>query len=102
MSNVRKNKRSEHRLTVLDKALDLYEHTTTILANPKTFKRTYQSLIDKIDHEATMIYHCCRVANDELDARKEEEAKERILLEEEALEHCRWLKTYVMMAKKVF
>ncbi len=102
MSSVRKKERSDHRLTVLDKALDLYEHTTTVIANPKIFKEAHRSLINKIDHEATMIYHCCRVANDELDARKEDEAKARIALEEEALRHCRWLKTYVMMSKRVF
>ncbi len=102
MSSVRKKERSDHRLTVLDKALDLYEHTTTVIANPKIFKETHSSLINRIDHEATMIYHCCRVANDDLDARKKEDAEKRIKLEEEALEHCSWLKTYVMMSKRVF
>ena len=80
MSNVHKKERSQHRLTVLDKALDVYDHTTNLLANEKVFKRTYAGLIDRIDNEATMIYHCCRVANEELDTRIADEARMRILL----------------------
>lgn len=100
MSNVHKKERSQHRLTVLDKALDVYDHTTNLLANEKVFKRTYAGLIDRIDNEATMIYHCCRVANEELDTRIADEARMRILLQKEAISHCQWLKTYIMLAAK--
>lgn len=102
MSNVHKRERSQHRFTVLDKALDVYDHTTNLIANEKVFKRTYASLIDKLDNEATMIYHCCRVANEELDARIADEARMRIKLQQEALSHCKWLKTYIMLAAKKF
>lgn len=102
MSNIHKRNRLQHRLTVLDKALDVYEHTTNLLANEKVFKRTYQGLIDKLDNEATMIYHCCRVANEELDARVVDEAKMRIQLQKEAISHCKWLKTYIMLSGKKF
>ena len=102
MSNVHGKDRTQHRLTVLDKALDVYDHTTNLLSNESVFKRVYQSLIDKIDNEATMIYHCCRVANEELDARVADEAKIRIELQIEALSHCKWLKTYIMLSAKKF
>ena len=38
MSSVRKKDQSEHRFTVLDKCLDLYDHTTAVTANPKKVK----------------------------------------------------------------
>ena len=102
MSSVRKKDQSPHRFTVMDKALDLYGHTTTLIANEKIFDRTYKSLIDRIDNEASMIYHCCRVANEECDTRNKEEAAARIKLQGEALEHCLWLKTDIRLAQKKF
>ena len=102
MSSVRKKDQSEHRFTVLDKVLDLYDHTTTVISNEKIFDRTYESLIDRIDNEATMIYHYCRCANEDLDARKEDEAQMRIELQLKALDHCKWLKTDIRLAQRKF
>lgn len=98
MSSVRKKDQSEHRFTVLDKCLDLYEHTTTVTANPK-FQQC-PTLTDRINDEAAMIYHLCRCANEDLDARDKQEAVMRIKMQTEALEHCKWLKTYIMLAQK--
>ena len=100
MSNVRKRERSTHRLTVLDRALDLYEHTTNLLANEKYNKPNMRVLTIKIDNAATIIYHNCRSANEDLDAGKPDEARMRLELQVEALRQCKWLKTYIMMAKR--
>lgn len=102
MSNVRKNRRSAHRFLVCDKALDLYEHTVRLIANDRIFDRAYKSLIDDIELTAMKIYHLCRVANDDLNARDKEEAAMRIKLEGDALDQCAWLKTYIFMAEKTF
>lgn len=102
MSSVRKNCRSDHRFTVLDRALDLYEHTSVLISNDKVFDRTYKSLIDRIDEEAMLIYHCCRSANEDFDARIKDEARTRIKLQTEAIEHCRHLKSYVMISGRKF
>lgn len=102
MSNVGKKDRTEHRFSTLDKILDLYEHTTTLIANEKIFDRTYKSMIDRIDNDATMIYHLCRVANEDLDARERDELAMRIDLEKQALEYCKWLKTDIRLAEKKF
>ena len=97
MSSVTKRFQSQHRFTVLDKILDLYEHTTTVTANPKF--SSFPSLADRLNNEAALIYHCCRVANEELDARVKEEAEMRIKLQDEALKHCSWLKTDIRLAQ---
>lgn len=102
MSSVRKNERSPHKLTVLDIILDMYDHTTTLIANEKVFDRTYKELIDRIDKEASMIYHYCRVANEEYDNRIQAEAKIRIELQEEAIENCLYLKTDIFLAQRKF
>ena len=102
MSSVRKKDQTPHRFETCDKALKLYDHTTNLTANQKVFDRTYQSLIDRIDNEASMIYHLCRVANEELDARKNDEAKVRVELQQEALQHCLWLKTDIILAQRKF
>lgn len=102
MSSVRKKDQSPHRFTVLDLVLDAYDHTTTVIANPKIFDAKYQSLIDRIDKEAAMAYHCCRAANDDYDNRVEEEARIRLSLEAEAIEHCLWLKTDIRLAQRKF
>jgi len=102
MSGVRKKDQTPHRLTVLDKCLDLYDHTTTLTANEKVFDRTYKSLIDRIDYEASMIYHCCRAANEDNDNRVKDEAEIRIDLQQEALKHCAWLKTCIRLAQRKF
>jgi len=98
MSSVRKNEQSPHRFTLLDVALELYDHTTTVTANPKIF--TDQKLTERINEEAALVYHCCRTANEDLDARKRDEALMRIQLEEEALNHCKWLKTDIKLAQR--
>lgn len=98
MSSVRKKDQSEHRFTVLDKCLDLYDHTTTVTANPK-FQQC-PTLTDRINDEAAMIYHLCRCANEDLDARDKQEAAMRMNLQAEALGHCKWLKTYIMLAQR--
>lgn len=102
MSSVRKKDRSPHRFTVLDMILDMYDHTATVLANPKLFDRTYASLIDDIDHRARNVYHLCRVANEELDNRIQDEAAQRIKLQEMAIEDCKWLRTDIKLAKRKF
>lgn len=102
MSSVRKKDQLPHRFTVLDSALDLYDYTSTVLANEKIFNRTYKSLIDRIDNAATMVYHLCRVANEDLDNRKQDEALMRIQMQEEALDYCKWLKTDIKMAQRKF
>lgn len=102
MSSVRKKDQTEHRFTVLDKALDLYEHTSTLIANEKVFDRTYKGLIDKIDYSAMMIYHCCRSANEDFDARVKDDAAMRLELQKEAIENCKWLKSYIRLSKRKF
>lgn len=102
MSSVLKKNQSQHRLTVLDIILDMYDHTSTLISNEKVFDRTYKELIDRIDKEASMIYHYCRVANEEYDNRIESEAKIRLELEEEAIENCLYLKTDIFLAQRKF
>lgn len=102
MSGVRKKDQSEHRFTLLDTVLKMYDHTTTVIANEKVFDRTYKDLISRIDYEASMVYHCCRTANLEYDNRVKDEAQIRIELEEEAIKHCMWLKTDIMLAQRKF
>ena len=102
MSSVRKKDQTSHRFTLLDIVLKLYDHTTTLIANEKVFDRTYKDLISRIDYEASMIYHCCRTANLEYDNRIEEEARIRLKLQEEAIDHCMWLKTDIMLAQRKF
>ena len=100
MSSVRKKDQSEHRFTVTDLALDLYEHTTTVTANPKLFDQSIDELTNRINYEASMIYHCCRSANEDYDNRYQDQAKTRLELQAEAMEHCRWLKTDIRLAQK--
>lgn len=102
MSSVRKKNQTPHRLTTLDLILDLYNHTTTLLANDKIFDRTYKSLIDRIDNEVTMIYHLCRTANEDFDNRKKEDAEVRIYLQQQAIENCLWLKTDIRLCARKF
>ena len=80
----------------------MYDHTTTLLANKKIFDPTYQRLIDDIACHARDIYHLCRVANEELDNRIKEEAAQRIALQNEAIDACRWLRTEIMLAQRKF
>ena len=101
MSVLKKNQ-SEHRFTTLDLILDMYDHTSTLIANEKVFDRTYKELIDRIDNEAAMTYHCCRVANFEYDNRIKEEAETRLALQKEAIDHCLWLKTDIFLAQRKF
>ena len=102
MSSVRKNNQSPHRFTTLDLILDAYDHTTTLTANEKIFDRTYKALIDDLNNEAAMIYHCCRTSNEDYDNRIKEEAEIRLKLEDEAIAHCRWLKTDILLAQRRF
>ena len=102
MSGVRKKDQAEHRFSVLDAILDMYDHTTNVISNEKIFDPKFQKLIDEIDYYAKDIYHKCRVANEELDNRVEDEARMRIELEEEAMEMCKWLKTDIMLAQRKF
>jgi len=102
MSSVRKKDQSPHRFTVLDTALDVYDYTTTVIANPKIFDRTYKDLIDRMDREASLIYHYCRAANDDYDNRIKEEAEIRLQLEAQAIEQCLWLKTDIRLAQRKF
>lgn len=98
MSSVIKKNQSPHRFTTLDLILDCYEHTTNVIANPK-FDQC-RMLKERIDYEASMIYHCCRTANEDYDNRKEDEAKIRIKLQKDAIEHCLWLKTDIRLAQR--
>lgn len=100
--SVRKREQSQNRFTVLNLALDVYDHTTTVIANPKIFDRTYKDLIDRMDMEASLIYHYCRSANDDYDNRIKEEAEMRIALEDKAIEQCKWLKTDIKLAQRKF
>lgn len=102
MSSVRKKDQAPHRFTTLDLILDCYNHTTTLISNEKVFDRTYKNLIDRIDAEASMIYHCCRTANEDYDNRKQDEAEVRLKLQAEAIENCMWLKTDIRLAQRKF
>jgi hypothetical protein len=102
MSGVRQKDRSKNRFTTLDKILDVYDHTTTVTANPNVFDRTYSGLINRINSEAAMIYHYCRVANEDLDNRIQSEAKQRLELQEKAIDRCLWLKTDIRLAQRTF
>ena len=99
MSSVRKNERSSHKFTVLDACLDLYEHTTTITAGKKF--ENHRWIADKMNRETMTVYHYCRSANEDYDAREANEAKIRLELEDKAIELCMWLKTDIMLAKKL-
>ena len=87
---------------MLDIVLDVYDYTTTVIANPKIFDRTYKDLIDRMDRESSLIYHYCRAANDDYDNRIQEEAKLRLQLQELAIEQCLWLKTDIRLAQRKF
>lgn len=102
MSNVAKKQRNKHRFTTLDVLLDMYEHTTNVTANPNIFDKKFRGLVDKIDNEAMMIYHLCRSANEDYDNRIKDEAEIRIEMQREALKRCKWLKSYIGLAKKRF
>lgn len=99
MSSVRKKDQSEHRFTTLDIILDMYSHTCTVISNPKFSE--CPDLKNRIEHEAAMIYHLCRAANEDYDNRVASEAKIRIELEAEAIEHCMWLKTNLRLSQKL-
>lgn len=99
MSSVRKKDQSEHRFTTLDIILDMYSHTCTVISNPKF--NECPDLKNRIEHEAAMIYHLCRAANEDYDNRVASEAKIRIELEAEAIEHCMWLKTNLRLSQKL-
>ena len=98
MSGVRKKDQSEHRFTVLDIILDMYDHTTTVTANPKF--DTIPSIKNQIELEAAMIYHFARSANEDYDNRDQDEAKIRLELQEKAILKCMWLKTWTRLAQK--
>lgn len=87
---------------MLDAILDMYDHTIQVTSNPKIFLPEYEWLTSQIKAEARMIYHCCRVANEDLDNRIAEDAAERLRLEEQALQTCYDLKTDIRLAKKIF
>lgn len=99
MSNVRKKDQSEHRFTTLDIILDMYNHTATVISNPKF--EACKDLRDRIEHEAAMVYHLCRSANEDHDNRSMIEAKIRLKLEDEAIDHCLWLKTNIRLAQRL-
>lgn len=96
--SVRKNKQNENRFTVTTAALDLYDHTSVVIANPKF--ESAKALSNRIDYEASMIYHYCRSANEDYDNRKQDEAETRIKLQERALEQCKWLKTDIRLIQR--
>lgn len=102
MSSVRKKDQSPHKFTVLDAALNVYDHTTTVISNPNIFKPKYQFLIDRLDNYASMIYHCCRSANEDYDNRIKEEAEVRIELQSEAIKYCMKLKTDIRLAQRKY
>lgn len=102
MSSVRKKDQSPHRFTTLDLILKMYDHTIAVISNEKLFDPKYNSLIDSIDNHARQIYHLCRVANEELDNRKKDEAEQRIMLQEKAIDSCKWLRTDIMLAQRKF
>ncbi len=102
MSQVRKKDQSPHRFTTLDVILKMYDHTTTVIANPRIFDPKFRKLTDEMDYYAKQIYHNCRVANEELDNRKEDEARMRLKLQKEAIDACKWLKTDIMLAQRKF
>jgi hypothetical protein len=99
MSSVRKKDQSEHRFTTLDIILDMYDHTATVIANPKFDKCPI--VRDRIENEAAMIYHLCRTANEDHDNRSAIEARIRLKLEYEAIEKCYALKTNIRLAQKL-
>ena len=86
----------------MDVVMDLYDYTTTIIANENIFNRTCSSLINRIDQEVSIIYHYCRSANEDYDNRKKDEAEIRIKMEEEAIKQCKWLKTDIRLAQRKF
>lgn len=98
MSGVRKKDQSEHRFTTLDIVLDMYDHTTTVTANPKF--DDHPEIRNRINDEAALIYHYCRSANEDYDNRDIDESLMRINLENEAVRRCMWLKTYIRLAQK--
>ena len=100
--SVRKNLQSEHRFTILDIILKMYDHTATLIANDKIFDRKYILLINRIESNARLIYHYCRSANEDYDNRKKDEAEIRLNLEDKAIECCKWLKTDIRLAQKIF
>jgi len=102
MSSVRKKDQHPHKLTILDLALDVYDHTTNVIKNEKIFDPKFKSLIDKMDLEASLIYHYCRSANEDYDNRVPEEALVRLELQEQAIQNCMWLKTDIKLSQRKF
>ena len=101
---VREKDRAKSRFELADKALDLAVYTSDILANDKIFDPKYKTVIDRIAAEATMIYHCIRVANDikVQSAEHRNRAAERTRLQREALANIDPLKTDIMIAHRLF
>ncbi len=101
---VREKDRTKSRFELSDKALDLATYTSDILANDKVFDPKYKTVIDRIAAQATMIYHCIRVANDIKVTSKEhaKKAEERIRLQRDALSRIEPLKTDIMIAHRLF
>lgn len=105
--SVRKNEQSKSKFEVLDVTLQLVSYTCQILSNEKIFIPRYQRIIDKMNDEVCMIYHCCRVAN-KIDMREynedalREKTQQRLKLERQALTLCEDLHTDIMISQKLF
>lgn len=98
---VRKNEREQSRFETADIALSLATHTYNITSNQKIFNPIHYRIISRLTSEATLIYQKVRVAN-EIKVNSEEDAKERLKLQKEALEICKALTSDIMISKGLF
>ena len=98
---IRKNEREPNKFETGDAALKLSVHTINITSNPKIFKPVYSNVINRLTSDTALIYHKLRVAND-IWAKDEKSAKERIRLHDEALDLCLRVTSTIMIAQGLF
>lgn len=96
------NQRTQGKLEVCVKALDLASYTLKITANKKIFAEEFQqSLTDKVNGTALDIWTCVWTANNVL-VKDKEDLDERLRLQAEAARQCNVLLSLIELAGKVF
>ena len=100
--SVPEGKRTESKLEVIVKALDLATHTIKITANPKIFSVEYKSaLTDRIVSTSIEVYMKCWTANN-IKIVDEASFNMRKRLQDEACYECNNLLALMQIAKKLF
>ncbi len=100
--SVPESKRSQGKLEVITKTLDLATYTLTITSNKKIFKPEYDhSITDKLNETATNIFVDCWTANN-VRVITPEHLKVRTELQQRAARNCNVLLALIQLAKKLF